>query len=345
MRSTVAASLGIFALTLSSAALGDPLPVHTATTRVATTSLQPADRIELADAVAQVFSAANVPDVLTASETRNRLQEINPVGVSCDAASCASAVFHPVRARALILVHQNRTAGRVNLNIEYINLRGEVVMNEPRNEAISQWSDAVAVARIAATRLLQRLRDDERTAVTLVPPTRATGAGTNPGTNPGTGPVTGPVTGPGTNPVTGPAVTPPPVVMVPDVRYERRPWEIGVGAGLIAGGAVLAGFGIANLAAHGTTTENAADHTVTTRCAAGASYANDACDGIGAVTPIMVAAGAVALGGGVYMLIDGLRRRPVVVGTRPASAPPSHAWNVGAAPLAQGAALSLSGTF
>jgi hypothetical protein len=345
MRSTVAASLGIFALTLSSAALGDPLPVHTATTRVATTSLQPADRIELADAVAGVFSAASVPEVLTASETRNRLQEINPVGVSCDAANCASAVFGPVRARALVLVRQNRTSGRVSLNIEYINLRGEVVLHEDRNEAIAQWSDAIAIARIAATRLVQRLRADDRTAITLIPPTRATGPVTNPVTGPVTGPVTnpvtGPVTGPVTNPVTGSGPTQPPVVTVPDVRYERRPWEIGLGAGLIAGGAVLAGFGIANLAANNSVTESAADHTVTTRCAAGASYANNVCDGVGAVTPIMLAAGAVALGGGVYMLIDGLRRRPVVVGARPAA----HAWSIGAAPLAQGAALSLSGRF
>jgi hypothetical protein len=57
---------------------------------------------------------------------------------------------------------------------------------------------------------------------------------------------------------------------------------------------------------------------------------------------------AVALGAGIFLLYDGLRRRPEVIGTRPStevSATPQRSMVLGASPLAQGGALTLSGTF
>ncbi len=113
------------------------------------------------------------------------------------------------------------------------------------------------------------------------------------------------------------APPPPPVVM------RRRVWEAALGGALIAGGAVAAGFGALNLGVHGSEGP-AANGLIAQRCAFGAPTQTTAqgttCDGLGVVTPVMLGAGVAALGVGVFLLVDGLRQRPVTLGrVRPAT--------------------------
>lgn len=113
-------------------------------------------------------------------------------------------------------------------------------------------------------------------------------------------------------------VTPPvPVVM------RRRVWEAVLGGALVAGGATLAGLGVLNLGVHGAE-QPAVNGLIAQRCAFGAPTQTTAqgttCDGVGVVTPVMLGAGVAALGVGVFLLVDGLRARPVAVGrARPAT--------------------------
>lgn len=328
------AALTVASVLASRTALTDPLPVHTATTRIAHTSLQAQERLALADEVARVLSASGIPDVFTATDTRNRLQEINPSGLWCDSASCATGVSNPIRGRALILVTQSRTRGRVAIEIQYINLRGEPVQTVSRDEPIGSWNEAIAIARQATEQLITRLPDDAR----------------HPAVGPDPHVVTAPdprvVTAPDPHVVTAPdphhdGVVAPPAL--PEVRYVRRPWEIGVGAGAIAGGLALAVIGSYNIATNGSVTPVAGNREEY-RCAAGGSTTSNRgredCS-VGVVSPVLLGVGIVAIGGGIFLLIDGLRRRPEVV----PAAPPRPALRVGGAPLAQGGIFTLSGSF
>lgn len=114
-------------------------------------------------------------------------------------------------------------------------------------------------------------------------------------------------------PVPDTVVTPPP----PPVVLRRRVWEAVLGGALVAGGATLAGLGVLNLGVHGAE-DPAVNGLIAQRCAFGAPTQTTAqgttCDGVGVVTPVMLGAGVAALGVGVFLLVDGLRARPVAVG-------------------------------
>jgi hypothetical protein len=328
----------VFAASAGTAA-ADPLPVHTATTRLSQTNLQPVDRLALADAVSTVFVEAGFRDVVPATETRNRLQDVGPVGLSCDAPECAQTVWNPLHARGLVLVHQSRTRTRVQFDIQYLNLRGEVLAHESRDEAITSWNEAIAYARAAATTLAiglpAELRGGPSPGDAGVPPPDAA-------VPPGDA---GVPAADGGNQII--VVRDPPIV--PVVQYNRRLWEVGVGAGLVAGGLVLSGISLYNLGVHGTEVSDGATRTIEQRCALGASVQNTAqgtvCEGIGPVTPILLGVGIAALGGGIFMIIDGLRMRPEVV-TNPTPNGRPRAWQFGASPLARGGGFfTLSGDF
>jgi hypothetical protein len=350
MRSVGRAGLGGVLVSVTLAAYGeaawalDPLPVHTATTRLSATNLQPADRLALADAVAQVFVEAGFRDVISATETRNRLQDVGPVGLSCDAAECAQNVWNPLHARGLILVRQQRTRTRVTFTLQYLNLRGEVIAEEQRDEPITSWAEAIAFARAAATALALRLPAEYR-GPPVLPVLPDAGAAP-------------------TVSVPDAGAPPPPETQVVVVRevpverpvepptvYTRRPWEIGLGGGLVAGGLALTGVGLYNLGVHGTEVSDAGSRTIEQRCALGASVSNTAqgtqCEGIGVVTPLLLGVGIASLGAGIFLLIDGLRLRPELAPAAPSpAATPRTTWRLGASPLARGGGFfTLSGGF
>ncbi|MFO0608033.1 MAG: hypothetical protein U0324_33020 [Polyangiales bacterium] len=334
MRSIGIRWLGVAALTAYGGAAWaiDPLPVHTATTRLSATNLQPADRLALADAVAQVFVEAGFQDLVPATETRNRLQDVGPVGLSCDVAECAQNVWNPLHARGLVLVRQTRTRTRVTFDIQYLNLRGEVVAHEERDEPITSWAEAIAFARAAATSLALRLPAEYRGPQVI--------------------PDAGPTPTPDASvPDAGPAPAPDAQVIIirdadvpPPVVYVRRWWEVGVGAGLAAGGLALTLTSIVGLANHGSE-EPAVNGLVEQRCAFGAPTQTTAqgttCEGVGVVTPLLLGVGLAAVVGGALLVVDGVRLRPEAAApVRP------RAWQFGASPLARGGGVfTLSGGF
>ncbi len=354
MRSLVAPALGLTCFALGLTAFADPpttpaldpLPVHTATTRIVANSLPPADRLRLADAVAQVLIELHVPEVRTATATRNNLQELGGPGNSCDTANCANQVFGPLHGRAVVMVHQARTRGRATLDIELINLRGESVAHEHSEEAINSWDDAVEFARLATRHLVEHVRADERNrsllsaptpAVVTPPPNNGNNGNNNNGNNNGGNNNNGS----GAQQV----VVTPPMVLVPEMRSSPRWWEVGLGGALIAGGVTLATIGVANLVLHDTI-ESTSGNTETVRCAVGADFDGRNCTGLGVITPTLLVTGALALGAGVYFTVHGARARSETMVLRPAPTTTGpRVLNVSASPLAQGAALSLSGTF
>jgi len=322
-------------LVFAGTASADPLPVHTATTRLSQTNLQTVDRLALADAVSTVFVEAGFRELVPATETRNRLQDVGPVGLSCDAPECAQTVWNPLHARGLILIHQERSRTRVNFTIRYLNLRGETLAEESRDEAITSWEEAIAYARAAATRLAlspQLAGERGPTEVDAGPTVDAAVSPVDAAVPQGDAGV--PI-------IVRDVVEPPPV-------YTRRMWEVGVGAGLVASGLALGALSLYNLGVHGTDVSDPNSHTIEQRCALGASVQNTAqgtqCEGIGAVTPILLGVGIAALGAGVFMIIDGLRLRPEIAASAPGTRP--RAWQFGASPLARGGGIfSLSGAF
>jgi len=321
----------VFAASAGTAS-ADPLPVHTATTRLSQTNLQTVDRLALADAVSTVFAEAGFRELVPATETRNRLQDVGPVGLSCDAPECAQTVWNPLHARGLVLIHQERTRTRVNFDIQYLNLRGEVIAHEARDEAITSWQEAIAYARAAATTLaLSPLLAGERGPGEVADAGAPVDAGAPADAAAPTGDA-------------GPQIVLVDVPPVPPPAYTRRMWEVGVGAGLVAGGLALGAISLYNLGVHGTEVADGSSHTIEQRCALGASVQGTQCEGIGAVTPILLGVGIVTLGAGVFMIIDGLRLRPELPASAPAARP--RAWQFGASPLARGGGLfSLSGAF
>ena len=112
-------------------------------------------------------------------------------------------------------------------------------------------------------------------------------------------------------------------VVAPVVEVRRRVWEAVLGGALAAGGVVVAGIGAYNLGMHGTEMSDPTSHTIHQRCAPGAPLQSTAqgaeCGSVGAVSPILVGAGAAAVGVGVFLVYDGLRARSVTVArVRPA---------------------------
>lgn len=275
------------------AASADPLVVHTATPR-GDRPIPAADRLRLADAVAEVL-ATGQPEVLRASDTRARVETLSPAGLTCDAAECASALLTPLRARGVVLVSIARGRHReVSLALRWLDARGVVRGEQRAQEVVANWDDAVAMARVAA-----------RTLLSEIPPVAAPAAPT-----------------PIVEPTPAPAVTaPPPPVAPPRPQWvtRRRPIEAILGGVLAAGGATALTIGLLAVAQDGAQSavlDNGREEVYT-------ATARDT---------VLVAAGAVAIAGGVFLLVDGLRARRAPV-----------AITVSGRPYADGAWVGLGG--
>jgi len=275
------------------AASADPLVVHTATPR-GDRPIPAADRLRVADAVAEVL-ATGQPEVLRASDTHARVETLSPAGLTCDAAECASALLTPLRARGLVLVSIARGRHReLSLALRWLDAQGVVRGEQRAQEVVANWDDAVAMARVAA-----------RTLLSEIPPVAAPAAPT-----------------PIVEPTPARAVTaPPPPVAPPRPQWvtRRRPIEALLGGVLAAGGATALTIGLVAVAQDGAQAavlDNGREEVYT-------ATARDT---------VLVAAGAVAIAGGVFLLVDGLRARRAPV-----------AITVSGRPYADGAWVGLGG--
>lgn len=277
------------------AAWADPLVVHTATPRN-DRGITAADRLRLADAVAEVLSTGQ-PEVLRASDAHARVETLSPAGLTCDAAECASALLTPLHARGVVLVSVARGHHRqVSLTLRWLDAQGVVRGEQRAQEVVAGWDDAIAMARVSA-----------RTLLSEIPPVAAPT------------PVAPPA--PIVEPAPAPRVAAPAAIAPPRTRWvtTQRPVEAALGGALIAGGATALTIGLIAIAQDGQHVGDLSNgreevYTATTRDA------------------VLVAAGAAAVAGGVFLLIDGLRPRRSQV---------AFSWQ--AVPLSGGAWVGLGG--
>jgi len=255
------------------AASADPLVVHTATPR-SDRGISAADRLRLGDAVAEVL-ATGQPEVLRASDTHARVETLSPAGLACDAAECASALLTPLHARGVVVVSVARGRHRqVSLTLRWLDAQGVVRGEQRAQEVVAGWDDAIAMARVSA-----------RTLLSEIPPVAPAAAAPTPA------PIVEPTPA-------ASAALPPPVTAPPRTRWvtTRRPVEAALGGALLAGGATALTIGLVAIAQDGqqvTALPNGREevYDATTR------------------DTVLVAAGAAAVAGGVFLLIDGLRPR------------------------------------
>jgi hypothetical protein len=252
------------------AAYADPLVVHTATPR-SDRSISVADRLRLADAVADVLAEAQ-PEVLRATDTHARVETLSPAGLGCDAPECASALLTPLHARGVVVVSVARGRHReVSLTLRWLDAQGVLRGEQRAEEVVAGWDDAVAMARVSARSLLADIP-----------------AATTPT-----------VSAPIATPPVAATVTAPAVVAAPPRReptYARRPGEILLGGVLIAAGAASATIGLVAVARDG---DEAAVldngrvevYNATTRDA------------------VLLSLGGAAIVGGAVLLVHGLRAR------------------------------------
>lgn len=326
MRTTL---LVISLLVAGAAAEADPLPVHTATRGIGHTNLGVDERVELADAIAQVFESS-FPDgnVLSATDTRTRVNLLDQNALACDQPRCAPTITNPLHGIGLVLVQQSRTHGRVHIEVSAINLRGEVVARDMRDEAISNWNEAVTLAHVMAQSFVPELR--------RVFPALSPDAGPPP---PALDAAVAPADAPAPAVDAAVAVAPEDVgaVVVP-ITYHRRPLEAVGGGALILGGLTLAVLGVVYIALDGV-------HEVQGDPTRVDDYGSWAGLGTG-----FVIGGVVAIGAGSFFLYDGLRLRPDVDEQSSASrARRASVWDslhFGIAPFrAGGASVNVGGRF
>lgn len=316
-------------LVAGAAAQADPLPVHTATRGIGHTNLGVDERVELADAIAQVFESS-FPDgnVLSATDTRTRVNLLDQNALACDQPRCAPTITNPLHGIGLVLVQQSRTHGRVHIEVSAINLRGEVVARDMRDEAISNWNEAVTLAHVMAQSFVPELR---RVFPSLVPdagppPTVVDAA-------------VAPADASAATVDAAVAVTPEDAGFnVVPVTYHRRPLEAVGGGALILGGLALTILGVVYISIDGDTRNSPSDPTMV-----------ETFDTAGQAAGFLVG-GVVALGAGSFLLWDGLRLH-ADVDERSAAARARRAsvWDslhFGIAPFrAGGAALHVGGRF
>ena len=255
------------------AASADPLVVHTATPR-SDRGISAADRLRLGDAVAEVL-ATGQPEVLRASDTHARVETLSPAGLACDAAECASALLTPLHARGVVVVSVSRGRHRqVSLTLRWLDAQGVVRGEQRAQEVVAGWDDAIAMARVSA-----------RTLLSEIPPVAPAAPAPTPA------PIVEPTPSPR-------AATPPTVTAPPRAQWvtTRRPVEAVLGGALLAGGATALTIGLVAIAQDGqqvAVLSNGREevYSATTR------------------DTVLVAAGAAAVAGGVFLLIDGLRAR------------------------------------
>ena len=254
------------------AATADPLVVHTATPR-SDHGITSADRLRLADAVAEVLATAQ-PDVLRASEAHTRVETLIPAGLACDAAECASTLLTPLHARGVVVVSLARGHHRqVSLSLRWLDAQGVVRGEQHAQEVVASWDDAIAMARVSARSLLAEIP----AVAAPAPPTASP---------------------PILEPTPPPTVEAPPHIVPPRREWvtTRRPAEALLGGVLFAGGVTALSIGLTAIAQDGQrvgelTNGREEVYTATTR------------------DTVLVAAGAAAVAGGIFLLVDGLRPR------------------------------------
>lgn len=253
----------------------DPIPVHIAAPRASSRGVNPssAERLAVADAVAQALSAG-AREVLSASETRARIEGLNPSAATCDALDCITAITLPLHARALVLVRESRQReGQTRVEVRLVNLRGEVLAERAEQDIAPSTAEAVALARLAAAPIaeaLARLDAPSPPVVTAAPAAIETPA-----------------------PQAVVRVTPVPVTVT-----RRRVGEVIGGVGALVAGAAALSVGIAGLAAGERVTRDLGEQRVEVEQPSALNWA-------------WVGGGAAALGLGVFLVVDGMRARPV----------------------------------
>lgn len=254
------------------AASADPLVVHTATAR-GDRSIAAADRLRLADAVAEVLATAQ-PEVLRASDTHARVETLSPAGLGCDAAECASALLTPLHARGVVLVSMARGhRHQVSLTLRWLDAQGSVRDEQRAQEVCGSWDDAVAMARVSARALLAHIPAVAPVAVE-------------------------PVVTPVAAPVVAPPVVAPPTIAPPRVEWQvtRRPVEAAIGGAVLAGGVAMLTIGLVAVAQDG---QQAAD----------LGNGREEVYTAGTRDTVLSIVGGAAVVGGAFLLIDGLRAR------------------------------------
>jgi hypothetical protein len=292
--------LGPLALALGllpSVALADPLPVHVAAPRGRGAATTNGERLQVADAIAAVLTES-APEVLSGTETRTRLEALNPSATQCDALDCLTSVTLPLHARALVMVRLTRTRETARIEVRLVNLRGEVIAERTEQDLAPTSAELTALARLAGGSLAEAVRAQQPLAPTPAPtPPAPTPAEVAP----------------------LPVVAPPTRVDPPVVMRRRTPMVIaGVGA-LVVGVAALS-VGVAGLAGGERVTQALSDDRVLV-------------EGPSPLNWVWVGAGVAAMGVGTWLVVDGMRLRPVGI------------TSVGLVPLPQGAAFTAAGRF
>ena len=280
---------------LPSVVLADPLPVHIPAQRGRGAATANSERLQVADTIAALLTEV-APEVLSGTETRTRLEALNPSATQCDALDCLTTVTLPLHARALVMVRLTRTRETARIEVRLVNLRGEVMAERTEQDLAPTAGELTALARLAGGSIAEAVR-----ALQPLPPTPPT---------------------PSPTPAVESAprvVTPPPRIDPPVVMRRRMPMVI-AGAGAVAVGVAALSVGIAGLTGGERVTQTLSDDRVLVE---GPSPLNWA----------WVGAGVAALGVGAWLLVDGMRPRPVGI------------TNVGWAPLPQGAAFTATGRF
>lgn len=292
--------LGPLALALGllpTVALADPLPVHVAAARGRGAATANAERLQVADAIAAVLTET-APEVLSGTETRTRLEALNPSATQCDALDCLTTVTLPLHARALVMVRLTRTRENARIEVRLVNLRGEVIAERTEQDLAPTPAELTALARLAGGSIAEAVRAQQP----LPPPT------------PPAAPL--PVVTP-PPPVVAPPTPPPPA---PRVVMRRRMPMVIAGAGALVVGVTALSVGVAGLAGGERVTQTLSGDRVLV-------------EGPSPLNWVWVGAGVAALGVGTWLLVDGMRPRPVGI------------TSVGLAPLPQGAAFTAAGRF
>lgn len=283
---------------MSARSSADPVPVHVATVRggrgVAAAN---AERLQVADAIAAVL-AERVPEVLSGTETRTRIEALNPSAAQCDGLDCITAITLPLHARALVLVRVSRLRdGAARIETRLVNLRGEVLAERTEQELAPTSAELVALARLGAASIAEAMRAQEPVAPPP-PPVVAAPA-------------------PAPAPVIAEPARPPPA---PTPQRQRRMPLVFAGAGALALGVAGVTVGIAGLTSGERVTQSLPDDRVLVERGSPLNW-------------VWLGGGIAALGVGAWLVIDGLRPRPV--GLQSASL----------IPLPGGAAVSAAGAF
>lgn len=272
--------LGPLALTLGllpSVALADPLPVHVAAQRGRGAATANAERLQVADAIAAVLGEA-APEVLSGTETRTRLEALNPSATQCDALDCLTTVTLPLHARALVMVRLTRTRESARIEVRLVNLRGEVITERTEQDLAPTAAELTALARLAGGSIAEAVRAQQPLPPTPPPPAPTPAVE-----------------------IPAPVVAPPPRVDPTVVMRRRMPMVIAGTGALVVGVAALS-VGVAGLAGGERVAQTLSDDRVLV-------------EGPSPLNWVWVGAGVAALGVGTWLVVDGMRLRPAGITT------------------------------